>query len=181
MKKATWNEPTEVCISAADLEAANLTEWERLELHLLDQAAVVIPGVMSAMEVIRTAEALQGLATELLVAIGEICEKCDGCGADLLCDLMKEDIHPEVSVPPQVLEEAGVDPDCKLAYEVDPESGEIRIVEADYRYDLSDIPPTLLDTFRECGICLEDLEEKLIEEETVYGVETKSFPIEGCK
>ena len=182
MKKATWNEPIEVCISAADLEAANLTEWERLELHLLDQAAVVIPGMMTAMEVIRTAEALQGLATKLLVTIGETCEKCDGCGVDLLCDLMKGDIHPEVSVPPQVLEEAGADLDCKLACEVDSESGEIRIVEADYRYDLSDISSTLLDTFRECGICLEDLDEKLRAEEVVYGVdETKSFPIEGCK
>lgn len=181
MKKVIMSNPREVILTAANLENANLNEWERLELHLLDQAAVVIPGVMSAMEVIRTAEALQELASKLLTTIGKACEKCDGCGVELLCDLMKGKLHPEVSVPLQVLEESGVDPDCKLAYEVDPESGEIRIVEADYRYDLSDIPPTLLDTFRECGICLEDLEEKLIEEETVYGVETKSFPIEGCK
>ena len=71
---------------------------------------------------------------------------------------MEGEIRPEVSVPLQVLEEAGADPDCKLAYDVDPESGEIRIVEADYRYDLTDVPPTLLATFRECGTCLNDLE-----------------------
>ena len=184
MKKVIMNNPSEVILTAANLENANLNEWERLELHLLDQAAVVIPGVMSVMEVIRTAEALQDLASKLLTSIGTACEKCDGCKVELLCGLMKGKLHPEVSVPFQVLEESGVDPDCKLAYEVDSESGEIRIVEADYRYDLSDISPTLLDTFRECGICLEDLEEKLKEEEAVYGVdetETKSFPIEGCK
>ena len=170
MKKAIVSDPCEVILSADNLENANLNEWERLELHLLDQAAVVIPGKMTVMEVIRTAEALQSLASELLAAIGESCAKCDGCKVELLCDLMKGEICPEVTIPPQVLEEAGVDPDSKLACEVDPESGEIRIVEADYRYDLSDVPQTLLDTFRECGVCLADLDEKLKEEKVVYGV-----------
>ncbi len=36
-------------ISAADLEHANLSEWKRLELHLLNQAAVVLPGQMTEM------------------------------------------------------------------------------------------------------------------------------------
>lgn len=176
MKKVIKNDPTEICISAVDLEIANLNEWEGLELHLLDQAAVVIPDVMNVMEVIRTAEALQGLASDLLSAIGTACEKCDECGVELLCDLMNGEIRPEVSIPPQVLEEAGVDPDIKLDCEVNPESGAIHIIEADYRYDLSDIPRPLLDIFRECSICLSDLEEKLKEEEVVYGTSTnKSF------
>lgn len=42
---------------------------------------------------------------------------------------------------------------------------------ADYRYDLTDISSTLLDTFRECGICLNDLEMKLKEESVVYEAE----------
>lgn len=171
MKKFVMNESSEVHISAIDVEAANLNEWERLELHLLDQAAVVIPGEMTVMEVIRTAESLQGLASDLLAAIGEACEKCDGCNVELLCNLMKGEVRPEVSIPPEVLEEAGADSDCKLACEVDSENGAIRVVEADYRYDLTDVSPTLLDTFRECGICLDDLETKLKEETVVYGDE----------
>ena len=171
MNKFVMNEPSEVHISDVDLEAANLNEWLRLELHLLDQAAVVIPGEMTVMEVVRTAESLQGLASDLLAAIGEACEKCDGCNVELLCNLMKGEIRPEVSIPPDVLAEAGADPDCKLSCEVDPENGAIHVVEADYRYDLTDVPPTLLDTFRECGICLNDLEAKLKGEVVVYGVE----------
>lgn len=89
MKKIIMNEPAEIHISAVDIEAANLKEWQRLELHLLDQAAVVIPGEMTVIEVIRTAESLQGLASDLLAAIGNACEKCDGCNVELLCDLMK--------------------------------------------------------------------------------------------
>lgn len=171
MNKFVMNEPSEVFVSVADLEAANLNEWEQLELHLLDQAAVVIPGEMTVMEVIRTAEALQGLASDLLVAIGNACEKCDSCNVELLCNLMKGEIRPEVSIPPEVLAEAGTDPDSNLACEIDPESGTIHVVEADYRYDLTDVSPTLLDTFRECGICLDDLETKLKEEAVVYGDE----------
>lgn len=128
MKKFVMNDPSEIHISGADIEVANLNEWQRLELHLLDQAAVVIPGEMTVMEVVRTVESLQGLASDLLAAIGNACE-------------------------------------------IDPESGTIHVVEADYRYDLTDVSPTLLDTFRECGICLDDLETKLKEEAVVYGAE----------
>lgn len=171
MNKFVMNDPSEIHISGADIEVANLNEWQRLELHLLDQAAVVIPGEMTIMEVVRTVESLQGLASDLLAAIGNACEKCDGCNVELLCDLMKGEIRPEVSIPPEMLAEAGTDSDCKMACEVDPESGTIHVVEADYRYDLTDISPNLLNTFRECGICLDDLETKLKEEAVVYGAE----------
>ena len=57
MKKGIMNEPSEVYISAIDLENANLNEWESLELHLLDQAAAVIPGRMTVMEVIQIGRA----------------------------------------------------------------------------------------------------------------------------
>ena len=84
MNMFVMNEPSEVFISAADIEAANLNEWQRLELHLLDQAAVVIPGEMTVVEVIRTAESLQGLASDLLAAIGDACEICDGCNVEYI-------------------------------------------------------------------------------------------------
>lgn len=171
MKKVIMNEPGELYISAAELETANLNEWDRLEVHLLNQTVVVIPGDMTVMEIIRTAESLQGLAADLLAAIGAACEQCDGCNVEQLCDFMKGKIQPEVCVPPQVLEAAGWEPGCKLDCEVDPACSEIRIIEADHRYDLTDVPSTVLDTFRECGICLNDLEMKLREEVTVYRAE----------
>ncbi len=167
MKKVIEQYPAEVYISATDLEHANLSEWESLELHLLNQAAVVLPGQMTVMELIQTVETLQGLAADLLAALGAACEKCDGCQVEILCDLMKDKIHPEVSIPAAVLEQSNLNPDSKLAYEVNQE-GAVSIVEADYRFDLMDIPADLLDTFRECGICLDDLEDKLKAEEIVY-------------
>ena len=160
---------SEIHISVAELENANLSEWERLELHLLDQAAVVIPGHMTVMDLIHVADALQGLVSDLLSAIGEACESCDNCQMDVSCQLMTEPIQPEISVPRYALEDAGLDENCKLTCSVAQGSGVIQVTEADYRYDLTDLRPDLLDMFRECGICMRDLEDKLTQETIVYG------------
>ena len=50
MKQRLFEQKNEITIPAADLEQANLMGFDRLELHLLDQAAVVIPGEMTARE-----------------------------------------------------------------------------------------------------------------------------------
>ena len=175
MKTILKEYPNEVHISAAELERANLTEWERLELHLLDQTAVVIPGQMTVMELLRTVEALQSLASDLLAALCAACEQCNNCQMDEPCGQMKDAVHPEVEVPDYLLEEVGLEPDTKLIYEADLESGAIHIVEADYRFDLTDIPAPFLDTLRKCGVCMGDLEDKLVQEDVVYGaVETEN-------
>lgn len=170
MKKAIEQYPAEVYISAVDLEHANLNEWENLELHLLNQAAVVIPGQMTGMELIHTAETLQGLAADLLTDLGRACELCDGCQAGMFCDLTKGEIRPEVSIPDYVLEKANYDPDYKLTFVVDAEDGKVQITEADHRFDLTDLPLDLVHLLRECKVCLADLEEKLMREEVIYGV-----------
>lgn len=172
MKKSTENNMNEILISTVDLENANLNEWDRLELHLLDQAAVVIPGNMTAMELIRTVEALQELVSDLQSALVGACDRCDNCQMDKPCRLMTGPILPRVSIPDHVLEEAGLDPDCKLVCTVEQGSGEVRVVEADHSFDLTDLQPDLVDILRERKVCLANLEEKLIREEVIYGADT---------
>lgn len=72
------------------------------------------------------------------------CEPCDTCQMDEPCGQMKGEVHPEVEVPDY-------------------------LVEADYHFDLTDIPAPLLDTLRECDVCMSDLEDKLVQEDVVYG------------
>ena len=71
-------------------------------------------------------------------------EPCDTCQMDEPCGQMKGEVHPEVEVPDY-------------------------LVEADYHFDLTDIPAPRLDTLRECGVCMSDLEDKLVQEDVVYG------------
>lgn len=168
MKQCTMANQTEVRITAEKLETANLSEWERLELHLLDQAAVVIPGHMTVMEVIRVTEALQGFVSDLLSAVVEACDHCDNCQMDKPCELITGPILPKIRIPGCVLEEAGLDPDCKLVCTSEQGRGEVRVTEAEYRYDLTDLQPDLLNKLRECGVCLSDLEDKVIQNIIVY-------------
>ena len=168
MKQCTMENQAEVCITAENLEIANLSEWERLELHLLDQAAVVIPGRMTVMEVIRVTETLQGFVSDLLTAVAEACDRCDNCQMDKPCGLMTGTVLPKISIPACVLEEAGLEPDCKLVCTAEQGRGEVRVTEAEYRYDLTDLRPDLLELFRKCGVCLSDLDEKLTQDAIVY-------------
>lgn len=43
------------------------------------------------------------------------------------------------------------------------------ISEADYDHDLRDVPEEVLEMFRATGICVGELEERLIVGDTVYG------------
>lgn len=67
MKQKLFEQKREITIPAADLERANLMGVDRLELHLLDQAAVVIPGEMTARELIEVGESLLKLTFSLVV------------------------------------------------------------------------------------------------------------------
>ncbi len=53
--------------------------FDRLELHLLDQAAVVIPGEMTARELIEVGESLLKLTFSLVDVLLESCSDCDNC------------------------------------------------------------------------------------------------------
>ena len=43
------------------------------------------------------------------------------------------------------------------------------ISEADYDHDLRDVPEEVLEMFKEAGICVGELEERLILGDVVYG------------
>ena len=85
----------EVVIRAGDLERSNLSVFDRLELHCLNYAAAVIPGEMTAMELISASETLQKLAADLLLVLLQACSACDNCGQEEPCELMGECTMPE--------------------------------------------------------------------------------------
>lgn len=161
-----------VRIDAANLEKANLSEYDALELHLLDSVAVVIPGEMTGKELIRASQCLQRLATKLLMVIVESCARCDNCGETSPCDWMIDTICPDVTVPYDELIEAGINPESKLSCEADPENHRIVVFEAEERYDITDVDPDIIDIFRDCGICLQELDAKLKRDIVLYNGDT---------
>ena len=78
---------------------------EKVEIHTLDSAVVVLKKQMTTMELIQAMDALHRLATELTVHLARVCGTCDdcedGCPFDDLEDGMLE-------LPDYLREEAGV-------------------------------------------------------------------------
>lgn len=91
---------------------------EKVEIHTLDSAVVVLKKQMTTMELIQAMDALHRLATELTVHLARVCGTCDdcedGCPFDDLEDGMLE-------LPDYLREEAGIPAGAKLCVYVDDE------------------------------------------------------------
>ena len=141
-----------------------------LELHTLTNSAVVISGEMDAMKLIRTADSLNDVASKLLLQLARDCGHCDCCDdPGEACELFRDPETPDILVPVWALEKADIPRDAKLTCEANEDSGEICIRQADYDFDLTDVPLPILDFLRSCGVCLEALEDRLMDERVVYG------------
>ena len=136
MKQRQFDQRNEIMISAEDLDQANLTGFDRLELHLLNQAVVIFPGEMTASELIEVSDSLLKLAAELVDGLLKSCTDCDSCGQQEPCALM-----------------AGNSGNEDYGTDLSEESADISL--------FTQISPELQKMLREHRICLLNLEEKM--------------------
>lgn len=136
----------------------------KVELQASEDALVVLKPRMTAMELLRAARSLQKLAEDLHVHLSRVCGPCDGCDGE--CPFEGGD---EVDLPDYLREEAGIPEKAKLCASVDEEEHTVTISKADYDHDLRDVPEEVLELFRASGICVGELEERLILGDVVYG------------
>ncbi len=146
------------------LNAADLTGCEEIEFNTLENAVVAMKTTMNAMELIKVAEGLKNLSEELIVHLAGICGRCHDCS---YCERFEE--FDEIIVPDYLLEEAGIPKDAKLCACTEEDSGEITVMQADYDYDIADVPKFVIDIFEMSGICIRELEERIMMEDIVYG------------
>lgn len=146
------------------LNAADLTGCEEIEFNTLENAVVAMKTTMNAMELIKVAEGLKNLSEELIVHLAGICGRCHDCS---YCERFEE--YDEIIVPDYLLEEAGIPKDAKLCACTEEDSGEIIVMQADYDYDIADVPKFVIDIFEMSGICIRELEERIMVEDIVYG------------
>lgn len=151
-------------IPRSALKLCDFKKNEALDLHTQSGAAVLIRSSMTAAEIVETVDALTGIATELINHLIRACGPCENCCED---GCPCEDGY--IEAPGDILEKAGLSPNAKLFAEIHPEDNSFTVRKADYRHDLRDVPEGLLVILRECGICLGELEEKLMTEAIIYG------------
>lgn len=119
------------------------------------------------MEVIQAMDALHQLTVDLSVHLARASGPCDGCDGDCPFDGLD---GQEIALPDYLRDEAGIPENAKLCAYVDEEENTVTITEAGYDHDLRDVPPYLLEMLAASGICIGELEERLMLEDTVYGV-----------
>ncbi|SHJ75899.1 hypothetical protein SAMN02745248_00858 [Hathewaya proteolytica DSM 3090] len=153
-----------ISLSDEILNAADLTGCDEIEFNTLENAIVAMKTTMNAMELIKVAEGLKNLSEELIVHLAGICGRCHDCS---YCDRFEE--YDEIIVPDYLLEEAGIPKDAKLCACTEEDSGEIIVMQADYDYDIADVPKFVIDIFEMSGICIRELEERIMMEDIVYG------------
>ena len=147
------------------MKICGLHDAQKLELHAQEKALVLLPGRMTAMELLRTVEHLNELVQELCAHLLEACGKCEECG-EAICPFAPEMDNFEVS--PELLDAAGIPTDARLWACTDLDAKTIHIVEAP-EVDLHAIHPDLLEKLTEDGIYLGELHKYLTSEEVVYG------------
>ena len=83
------------------------------------------------------------------------------------CEEVEEAVN--IKLPDFLLEEAGIPKNAKLCACTEENSGVVKVMEAEYKHDLSDAPEDVLQKLKSLGVSLSKLNKSLMSEEIVYG------------
>ena len=147
------------------MELSGFERGETVELHALTDTVVVLKKRMTAMEMVNAIDALQRLTVELVRELAETCGACEDCGGGE-CPAWA---RTATEVPEEVRQEAGIPAGVKLQAWPGETEGTVTVAQADYRFDLTDVPEWVRSTLEALGACLGNLEELLMSEEAVSG------------
>ena len=174
----------EIALPADVCGLSGFTDEDTLELHVTEGALVFLKDSMTALEMAKAIESLNGLATELIVTLASACGICDNCGnvpelcercgcsgdpaenvarCSLCMELLDESQITRISE--SILEELSIPKGTKLEAYTDEDSGEI----TDIQRDITDFPSDILEVLALSGICLVELDKLIMLEEIIYG------------
>ncbi len=142
------------------IEHANL--GEDIVLTATDHLIVLAKGKMSAMDMVKTIESLTDLTHLYLEVLAKNCGVCEKCGH---CEDLEDE---DIKLPEYLLEIAGVPTDAKLCAYVEEDSGIVRVEEADYESDITDVPKDLRNLLQNYGICMGELDALLVKGELLH-------------
>lgn len=153
------------------LEKCGFERGEPLEVRTMTDVAVILKPQMHAMEVIHVIDKLQRLVQEMSMCLIESCDRCDGgdkCveSTDGTCPYLPAARN---TLTPEVMRDAGIPEGVKLCAWANEGTNTVTVCQADYRYDLTDVPEWELSALAMMDVCLGNLEERLMAEDVVYG------------
>lgn len=153
-----------LCLPVTETVENKIGDVGKLEAEAIDNGLVLLKSQMTAIEVVESLEGLEKIVKELYLALVMSAGICKDCS----CRTETEDAV-SIKLPEFILEEAGIPKGAKLCAYTSEDSGEVAVVEAEYKHDLSDVPKGILHILKEIGVCMAGLNNSLMSEEIIYG------------
>ncbi len=150
-----------LCLPITELVEKKIGDIGKLEATTIKNGLVLLKSEMTAIEVVETLQGLKEVVEELYITLAGT-PSIYQC-----CDCQTEDAV-SIRLPEFILEDAGIPKDAKLCAYTDEGSGEVTVVEAEYKHDLSDVPKDILQILKEMGVCMAGLNNRLMSEEIIY-------------
>jgi len=153
-----------LCLPITEEVEKKVGDVGKLEATIVENGVVLLKSQMTAMEVVESIEGIYKILEELYIALAEaagICEEDDS--------QTETDDAVGIKLPEFILEEAGIPKHAKLCAYTTEESGEVTVMEAEYKHDLSDVPKDSLQVLKDIGVSLSGLNKCLMSEKIIYG------------
>lgn len=153
-----------LCLPITESTEKKVGEAKRLEATVIQNGLVLMKSRMTAMDVLETLEGLEDVIDALYFTLAKAAGVCG-----------EQDCHSEtedavgIKLPDFILEDAGISKDAKLCAYTNEGSGEVTVMEAEYKHDLSNVPKDTLHILKAMGVCLSGLNECLVSEAIIYG------------
>ncbi|HEX3027915.1 MAG TPA: hypothetical protein VHT34_01095 [Clostridia bacterium] len=151
-----------LCLPITELVEKKIGDVGKLEATTIKNGLVLLKSEMTAIEVVETLQGLKEVVEELYITLAGTPGICQ------CCDCQTEDAV-SIRLPEFILEDAGIPKDAKLCAYTSEDSGEVTVVEAEYKHDLSDVPKDILQILKEMGVCMAGLNNRLMSDEIIYG------------
>ncbi len=157
------------------MERSGFEKGAPVEIRAMDDAILIMKSEMTAMELVRAVNGLQETAVELMMHLAGVCGSCEGCDDCGGRECPADPSRTETRLPEDIRKDLGIPAGAKLCTWLGAEEGTAIVGQADYRYDLTDVPAWERDLLRCLGVCFSELEELLISEDPVYDSEDQTY------
>lgn len=153
-----------LCLPVTESTEKKVNGVDKLEATVVQNGMVLMKSQMTAMEVLKTIEGLEEITDALYYTLAKASGLCgdNGCQSETVDAV-------NIKLPDFILEDAGIPKDAKLCAYTDDESGEVTVMEAEYKHDLSDVSVETLEILSAMGVCFRGLNECLMNESIIYG------------
>lgn len=156
-------------IPSAALDLAELGQFSALNLYTQGRSVVLLAPRMTVLDIVEACMGLEQLIQDLVEILVVSSGSCVGCREN--CPMANYQGGPLVQIPEEALQEAGIEPGRKLCCQGFGDSNAVLVEPASHEHDLSDVPEPFLSVLRNSGLCMDQLNDCIVEEAIVYGNE----------